>query len=143
MSGFEVAGVILGSLPLIISALEHYAQGIATVKRFRRYKYEVESLIRQVETERVIFVNTLELLFAGLGNGAIMDSAFSRQAFWQGNSVDEKLRDRLSSAYDVYLSNVQAMDNELKMVMQKLALGPDGKASIIVTLTYATFDTIE
>jgi len=28
MSGFEVAGVVLGSIPLIISALEHYADGV-------------------------------------------------------------------------------------------------------------------
>lgn len=27
MSGFEVAGVVLGSIPLLISALEHYSDG--------------------------------------------------------------------------------------------------------------------
>jgi hypothetical protein len=30
MSGFEIAGVVLGSIPLIISALEHYAEGVST-----------------------------------------------------------------------------------------------------------------
>jgi len=29
MSGFEIAGVVLGSLPLIISALEHYGEGVS------------------------------------------------------------------------------------------------------------------
>ena len=28
MSGFEVAGIVLGSIPLVISALEHYAEGV-------------------------------------------------------------------------------------------------------------------
>jgi hypothetical protein len=28
MSGFEVAGVVLGSLPLVVVALEHYAEGV-------------------------------------------------------------------------------------------------------------------
>lgn len=28
MSGFEVVGVIVGAIPLIVSGLEHYANGV-------------------------------------------------------------------------------------------------------------------
>jgi hypothetical protein len=28
MAGLEIAGVVLGSIPLIISALEHYSDGV-------------------------------------------------------------------------------------------------------------------
>jgi hypothetical protein len=28
MPGFEIAGVVLGSIPLIVSALEHYSDGV-------------------------------------------------------------------------------------------------------------------
>jgi hypothetical protein len=28
MSGFEVVGVVLGAIPLVISALEHYSEGV-------------------------------------------------------------------------------------------------------------------
>jgi hypothetical protein len=28
MTGFEVVGVILGAIPLVISALEHYGDGV-------------------------------------------------------------------------------------------------------------------
>jgi hypothetical protein len=28
MSGLEVAGVVLGAIPLVISALEHYGHGV-------------------------------------------------------------------------------------------------------------------
>ena len=30
MSGFEVVGVLLGAIPLVISALEHYSEGVST-----------------------------------------------------------------------------------------------------------------
>jgi hypothetical protein len=30
MAGIEVAGVILGSIPLVIAALEHYGNGVST-----------------------------------------------------------------------------------------------------------------
>ena len=29
MAGFEIAGIVLGSIPLVISALEHYADGVS------------------------------------------------------------------------------------------------------------------
>ena len=61
-----MAGVVLGSLPLVISAMEHYAEGIATAKRFWRYKSEMRSLILQINTERGIFINTLEQLLVGI-----------------------------------------------------------------------------
>lgn len=32
MSGCEVVGIVLGSVPLIISALEHYAKGVSIVE---------------------------------------------------------------------------------------------------------------
>ena len=62
MTGFEVAGLVLGAIPLLISGLEHYSEGVrcslvlcdqgaesiadssceecaAIRMRFRRYKY--------------------------------------------------------------------------------------------------------
>lgn len=29
MSGFEVAGLVLGTVPLLINGLEHYAEGVS------------------------------------------------------------------------------------------------------------------
>jgi hypothetical protein len=29
MSGFEIAGVVLGALPLVLHALEHYSDGVS------------------------------------------------------------------------------------------------------------------
>ncbi|ORY13201.1 hypothetical protein BCR34DRAFT_623972 [Clohesyomyces aquaticus] len=127
MSGFEVAGVVLASLPLIVNALEHYAEGIATAKRFWSYKSEVRSLILQVNTERGIFINTLEQLLTGIVRGEHMAEFLTRRELWQDKEVEQKLKDRLRGAYAIYLGNVRGMDAELRRMMQKLVLGPDGK----------------
>ncbi|KAF2470024.1 uncharacterized protein BDR25DRAFT_304010 [Lindgomyces ingoldianus] len=127
MSGFEIAGVVLGSLPLIISALEHYAEGIATAKRFWKYKTELRSLILQVNTERGIFINTLEQLLTGIVRGEHMDDFLSNRDLWKEKYVDAKLKSRLRGAYDIYLGNVRGMEIELRKMMEKLVLGPDGK----------------
>ena len=129
MSGLEVAGVVLGSLPLVISALEHYANGINTAKRFWRYKSEIQSLILQVNTERGIFINTIEQLLTGVVRFEQMDAFLSSPGGddWKGVDIEEILQDRLHSAYGIYLDNVKGMGTSLQKMKDKLALDPDGK----------------
>jgi hypothetical protein len=66
VTGVETAGLILGSIPLIISALEHYAEGIETIGKWWRYKRELASLKRILGAEYDRFLNTLEELLAGI-----------------------------------------------------------------------------
>lgn len=129
MSGLEVAGVVLGSLPLVISALEHYGRGIATAKRYMRYKLELRSLILQINTERGIFVNTLEQLLGGIVRIEHMSEFLSNPGgeAWEDANVELKLKQRLRGAYEVYLGNVSGMEQSLSKMMMKLALGSDGK----------------
>lgn len=125
MSGLEVAGVVLGSLPLVISALEHYAKGVHTAKRYWRYKSELRALILQIDTERGIFINTLEQLLSGLVRIEHMSDFLSNPGgkIWQ--DVDVQLKQRLRSAYEVYFGNVSGMARSLKTIREKLALDPD------------------
>jgi hypothetical protein len=131
MSGLEVAGVVLGALPLVISALEHYANGIQTAKRYWRYKSELRSLILQIDTERGIFINTLEQLLGGIVRIEHMTDFLSNPAgdAWKNADVNSKLKDRLRSVYDIYLGNVQGMERSLKSIMAKLALDAEGRVS--------------
>jgi hypothetical protein len=140
MSGLEVAGVVLGALPLVISALEHYANGINTAKRFWRYKSEVRSLILQVNTERGIFVNTLEQLLVGIVRIEHMSDLLTSPggAAWCQTGIDVKLKERLRGAYEIYVDNVRGMEQSLERMMEKLALDPDGKVRSCVPTATAT-----
>lgn len=131
MSGFEVAGVVLGSLPLIISAMEHYAEGIAAAKRFWKYKSEMRSLIMHIKTEKTIFTNTLEQLLTGIVRIEHMDELLANPGGkkWHDSEVDKVLKERLRSSYPAYFENVRGMDMALKQIMKKLALDEDGKVS--------------
>jgi hypothetical protein len=131
MSGLEVAGIVLGALPLVISALEHYANGIQTAKRYWRYKSELRSLILQIDTERGIFINTLEQLLGGIVRIEHMAGFLSNPGGdeWKNADVDSKLKDRLRGVYEIYVGNVQGMERSLKVIMAKLALDSEGKVS--------------
>lgn len=131
MSGLEVAGIVLGALPLIISALEHYAQGVSTAKRFWHFKSELRFLLLRINTEKVTFVNTLEHLLTGIVRIDRMAEMLANVGGqdWQDETIEQCLKDRLRGAYEVYLANVQGMAGALQKIMDKLALGPDGKVS--------------
>jgi hypothetical protein len=127
MSGLEVAGVVSGSLPLVILALEHYANGINTAKRFWRYKSEVRSLILQINTERGIFINTIEQLLTGIVRVEQMNEFISGGSFWKEAGIELQLKNRLRGAYEIYVANVRGMEASLLKMREKLALDPDGK----------------
>ncbi|XPS80471.1 hypothetical protein M3J07_012448 [Ascochyta lentis] len=129
MSGLEIAGVVLGALPLIISALEHYAEGINTTKRYWKYKAELRALILQIKTERGIFVNTLEQLLTGIVRIEQMANfvASAGGQLWQEAHFDSKLRNRLKGSYEIYVENMKGIEMALRKMMKKLGLDPDGK----------------
>lgn len=131
MSGLEVAGIVLGALPLIISALEHYAQGVSTAKRFWHFKSEVRFLLLRINSEKATFVNTLEHLLTGIVRIDRMAGMLANVGGeeWQDEFIEQCLKDRLRGAYEVYLANVQGMAGALQKIMDKLALAPDGKVS--------------
>ena len=52
MSGFEVVGVVLGAIPLIISALENYKTTSQRVKYFRHKEPFVNRLIQALNEQR-------------------------------------------------------------------------------------------
>ncbi|PSN59413.1 hypothetical protein BS50DRAFT_580002 [Corynespora cassiicola Philippines] len=129
MSGLEVTGVVLGALPLIISALEHYAEGVATAKRYWRYKNEIKGLLLRIVTERGIFMNTLELLLTGIVRVEHMEEFLASPGgkAWSEAAIQQQLENRLRNVYKAYLDNVKEMEESLRVMMKKLGLDADGK----------------
>jgi hypothetical protein len=128
MSGLEVAGVVLAVLPLIISALEHYAKGVEGLKRYHGYKRHIQSLINEVKTHKFRFSNTLEQLVTGIVRIDEMAAFIADPAKYP--EVNLQLKERLRGGYDVYFANIRGMESALETMMAKLALSPDPKVRI-------------
>ena len=127
MSGLEIAGAVLGSIPLVISAIEHYANGISTARRYLKYQTEMEDLLRKIRTEQKLFKNTIETLLNGIASDERMSDIVAGGNFWQEPDIELKLKDRLRDAYDIYLDNVCGMEASLQRFREKLALDQAGK----------------
>ena len=55
MAGFEAVGVVLGVLPLIVSAVEHYDDALKPIVRYRHFSSKSKQFHRELDTERTIF----------------------------------------------------------------------------------------
>lgn len=65
MSGVEVVGVVLGAVPLLISGLEHYGDGIRTIKNMWDYEAVVEHLVIEFRLAHGIFWHSCQELLVG------------------------------------------------------------------------------
>lgn len=131
MSGIEVAGLVLGSIPLLISALEHYADGVSTIQRWRKYDQERKSLIRQLKTQSMRMQNVCELLITGLVPPSLVDSMIKDPAgsFWRSENFQRKLRARLCDSLDVFEATVVEMRDAILEMRKRLGLSLESQVS--------------
>ncbi|KAF5685236.1 hypothetical protein FCIRC_3539 [Fusarium circinatum] len=130
MSGFEVAGIVLGSIPIVVSALQCYMNGLGTLQNFRSYKRILKSLILTLKTEHVNLQNICEKLLTGIAPQTRIEEMI-RDPFgdlWREEEIFNKLRLRLWSSLQVFDDRVQDMREAIEEMMEKLNVGTDGKA---------------
>lgn len=128
-SGIEIVGVTLAVLPLIISALEHYEQGVSTIEKFFRYKREIRSIIEALATENAMFKNSCEQILSDFLSPVELADMLQnpRGKAWSQPHVATELRARLDRSYDIYMIHVGNMDSAIKTLIMRLDLDESGK----------------
>ena len=129
MSGIEVAGLVLGAIPLILAGLEFYVKGIAVTRRYRRHEEEFTSLLIELKTENTTYINSINILLFGVVPPMDMANFLANPCGdrWKDSKFDQKLRARLNSSYDSYINTITQMNNTAVMIQQKLMLDSSGK----------------
>ncbi|KAF9694900.1 hypothetical protein EKO04_006823 [Ascochyta lentis] len=128
-SGVEVAGLVLGSLPLILAGLQFYAEGMAVSRRFRKYRREVENLIIEITAENADYKNSIMLLLIGVVSSKDMAAFLADPGgeLWKEKSFDQKLRMRLGGSYDAYMGIITYLYTTTKKLESRLKLTEGGK----------------
>ncbi|ETS79431.1 hypothetical protein PFICI_09284 [Pestalotiopsis fici W106-1] len=137
MSGLEVLGLVLGGLPLVISALQNYKRVPQGIGRWRRYTSEIASIIRQLQSQECILTDLCEKLLEDLGLGSRID-AMIKEPFgplWQDDGTKERLRQLLYRDYTVFQETIKEMSIAMDDLKKRIGLGPDGEMNgIDITL---------
>ena len=131
-SGVEVAGLVLGSLPLILAGLQFYAEGIAVTRRFRMYRREVDDLVIEITAENAKYRNSIELLLIGVVSTKDMADFLANPGgdLWKDESFDRRLRRRLGESYDAYMGTIGHLHATTKELKDRLKLDANGKVRI-------------
>ncbi|KAJ6445033.1 C-14 sterol reductase [Purpureocillium lavendulum] len=123
MSGFEIAGIVLGSLPLLISAIEHYGDGISTIQRWRRYQRELRSLTRNLETERVKLQNVCEKLLVGIVPPSRIELMINEPmgSCWREDETQKKVRVRLWKGFEAFEATIGDVQTAVEEMNRRIA----------------------
>ncbi|KAB8349464.1 hypothetical protein FH972_023491 [Carpinus fangiana] len=73
MSGIEVVGLLLGAIPVVISAVSGYREGRSELAVWRKYGHLLKDLIRELQSQEIFFQNNIEILLktAGVDEGDV------------------------------------------------------------------------
>lgn len=70
MSGFEIAGVLLGAFPLIISGLKHWREAAKVGGFLWRFREEYSGCLRDVQYHQLCYKHNLKELLLPIMNDA-------------------------------------------------------------------------
>ena len=133
MSGIEAAGLVLAVLPIVVNGLQHFIEGMETIKSWKRYKRELAKYSRTLETQQIVYLNTIERLFEGIIQSndeleALMEDP--EGAFSDKPQYEEGLRNRLGRSYNNYLLIMADMLEALKTARKELGIDEHGKVRV-------------
>ncbi|KAF2814361.1 uncharacterized protein BDZ99DRAFT_554877 [Mytilinidion resinicola] len=129
VTGVETAGLILGSIPLILAGLEFYGKGIAVSKRYWKYREGIKSLVVELRTENTMCLNSINMLLIGVVRPKEMADFLADPcgAQWKDVKFDKKLMNRLGTTYGSYIGTIISMNSALGTFKQRLKLDASGK----------------
>ncbi|CAN9281410.1 unnamed protein product [Alternaria alternata] len=121
MSGLEVAGIVLGAFPLLVSGIEHW-RDVAKVGGFYwRIRKEYTKCQRDIQFHEIIYKNNLRELLLPLIQDAkevaklIADPCGKR---WGDAALQQRLESRLNESYQSYQNTMTEM-NEIAEELKK------------------------
>ncbi|KAF2870783.1 hypothetical protein BDV95DRAFT_447251, partial [Massariosphaeria phaeospora] len=121
MSGLEVAGVVLGAFPLLISGIEHWRDVAKVGGFFWRLRKEYTKCQRDIQFHEIVYRKNLRELLLPL----IPDSDEVAQLIadpggqrWTDTTLQEQLENRLHESYQLYHHTITEM-NEIAEELKK------------------------
>ncbi|KAK7921557.1 hypothetical protein PG985_009579 [Apiospora marii] len=107
MSGFEVAGIVLGAIPLLISALEHYKSGKSTLGTLVKWRGQLDTLLFRLKNQKLSFLfDILELLRSANVEDAVDGSDLTETEcllVLQSPKTGAYLQEYLGQHYDAFV----------------------------------------
>ncbi|KAH4061771.1 hypothetical protein HBI67_196760 [Parastagonospora nodorum] len=133
MSGIEIAGLVLGSIPLLIQVLKTYRESAEVFNDWWRIERAYKKTCQDLDYHEIIFgSNVKEFLLPLVANDdelrVLMDDPAGEA--WENADLEVRLRQRLPNSYELFLAIIGDI-NDLVDALKK-ELGVKGKFRALV-----------
>ncbi|CAM1509046.1 Fc.00g027850.m01.CDS01 [Cosmosporella sp. VM-42] len=131
MSGFEIAGLVLGALPLLISAIEHYDSTLDRLTAFFKWEDELKKFLRELWVQYTSLEMTLRGLLKEVASPVEAEEMMLdfRHDLWSSRELAESLEDKLKAAYGVYVYTIKEMESYMVILANHLDIDRQGGTS--------------
>jgi hypothetical protein len=129
MSGFEVAGVVLGAFPIAITMLEKYREVSTRIGLFYKIRLEYKKWRDDLEFHQLLFTRQLrQLLLPLVVEGDRIDALLAAPGSddWRDLRIAVLLMERLGASYRLYCEFINGMNSVVKEINTELSI--DGVA---------------
>ncbi|KAI0457325.1 hypothetical protein F5B21DRAFT_464007 [Xylaria acuta] len=124
MSGLEVAGVVLGVIPLVISSLEHYQAGKGLAASIVKWRGLLTKLIGRLKLQRTFFyLEMLQLLRAAAVEEVVDSYGVTEEEFiviLRNAKHADEVKEYLGPLYGTFLAILGRYEKCLKTLASKL-----------------------
>ena len=123
MSGIEIAGLVLGVLPVMIAALKSFRAGQNSAASLSQWRGSLDTLIHRLQNARCVFSLKLETLLLAAGiwiKGQSLQNEHNCIRILQKKWVARKLKRYLRSSFENFLLVVGRYESCLKLIAAKL-----------------------
>lgn len=124
----EVAGLVLGGIPLAIHALQEYKSFLSNYRRAERH---LDSIIRRLEVQRSILGNTCNVLLTGIALPSEIDELIQKPFDSSWNKHEGKIKLRLGKDLKVFQATTLEMQSIVESLHKKLKIDANGKVSAL------------
>lgn len=125
MSGIEIAGLLLGVFPLLISALEHYRRSTEVLDDWWQIKQEYTKCKNEIKLQELAFEGSLERFLLPLvvdDNQIAALIAEPGGTKWKDPALEDKVKSRLPKSYDLFIDTIYDIKTTVDDLKEELGV---------------------
>lgn len=121
MDPATIAGLVLGALPLLISAAENYEVTFQPFVTYRRHIKEIRRFTAKLDTQRAIFHNECQLLLLSVGQSLADILSDPHHPSRSDEQISKRLEELLGSSYNTCVSTLKLINETLEEITTETA----------------------
>ncbi|KAH7086605.1 hypothetical protein FB567DRAFT_603720 [Paraphoma chrysanthemicola] len=125
MSSLEIAGVVLGSFPILIASVEHWRDVANRGGYFWRVEREYVNCLKEIQSHKLLYERNMnELLSLILSNVGEVTKLLNDPGGkgWSDQSLQQGLARQLQESYGMYMDIIDEMNKSVQTLKKELIL---------------------